>query len=107
LSRKKENLFSELTESMSYVYRHRSGINLFGKQIDQLKIGQKVVYLDNHIPGPLMETFDNLGYEQKDGTKPLLAEKRKTNTGWHLVINLPPGVSFNQVKKDKDFFQEA
>jgi S-DNA-T family DNA segregation ATPase FtsK/SpoIIIE len=107
MSRKKENLFTELTQSMAYVYRHRSGINVFGKQIDQLKIGQKVLYLDNHIPGLIADVFDNLGYEQKDKQKPVIAAKRKTKTGWHLVINLPPGVSFNQVKKDKDFFQDA
>lgn len=45
--------------------------------------------------------------EQRDGTKPVLASKRKTDYGWHLVWNLPPGVSYNQIKNHKDFFQDA
>lgn len=105
--RKKENLLTELAGSLGYAYRHRSGINLFGKQIDQLKIGKKVIYLDNHIPGLIADTFDNLGYEQKDGTKPVLAAKRKTASGWYLIWEIPPGVSYKEVRGHQDHFQDS
>ena len=107
MARKKENVLTELQGSIGYILRHRSGIKILDKQIDRLKFGNKTLYLDNHVPALIQDTFDNLGYEQRDGTKPVLAEKRKTDHGWHLIWNLPPGVSFAQVKKDKDFFQDS
>lgn len=109
-----ENLLTEALESAGYLLRHRNGINIphlpfmsGPKKIDQIKLGKKTFYLDNEIPALIQDTFHNLGYERKDGTKPLIVAKRKTSYGWHLVIHLPPGVSFNRIKNDIDFFQDA
>jgi S-DNA-T family DNA segregation ATPase FtsK/SpoIIIE len=108
MRKKKEAGLEELFGSLGYLYRHRAGIKLFGKSLDQLKLGKgKTIYLDNQIPALVQDVFQNKDYEQKDGQKPVIAAKRKTEYGWHLIINLPPGVSFNQVKNDKDFFQDA
>lgn len=96
MARKKEPGIEEILASIKYSWRHRQGFSIKGKR-----------YLDNHIPGLILDVFDNLDYEQKDGTKPVIAAKRRTQHGWHLVINLPPGVSFKQVKNQKDFFQDA
>ena len=84
-----DNVMKEVQLSFGSLWRHRSAINILGKEIDRIKIGKKTYYLDNHIPGIILDTFDNLNYEQKDGTKPVIAAKRKTPHGWHLVINLP------------------
>jgi len=105
--KKKEPVLQELIGSLGYLARHRSGISIFNKTIDRLKMGDKVVYLDNKIPALIQDVFNNKDYEQKDGQKPVIAAKRKTEYGWHLIINLPPGVSFHQVRNDKDFFQDA
>lgn len=108
LARKKEdNPFQEALAGLAYMARHRAGLQLPTKKIDHIKIGKKTIYLDNHIPALLQDTFSNLGYEQKDGTKPVIAAKRKTDYGWHLIWNLPPGVSFNQIKKQAEFFEDA
>lgn len=113
MSKKDENLVAEAMASMGHLLRHRNGIvipdlpGIKGRKIDQIKLGKKVIYLNNEIPALIQDTFFNLGYERKDGTKPLIASKRKTEYGWHLVINLPAGVSFNKVNNDLDFFQDA
>ena len=102
-----DNIMKEVQLSFGSLWRHRSAINIIGKEIDRIKIGKKTYYLDNHIPGIILDTFDNLNYEQKDGTKPVIAAKRKTPHGWHLVINLPPGVSFKDIKNHKHYFQDS
>jgi S-DNA-T family DNA segregation ATPase FtsK/SpoIIIE len=113
MSRKEDNAFAEAVTAMSYLLRHRGPIRIPAlpgikpRTIDTIKLGTKTIYLNNTIPALIEDTFANLGYEQKDGTKPVIAAKRKTEYGWHLVINLPPGVSFKQLKNDKDYFQDA
>lgn len=98
MRKKQEPVLTELLGSLGYLARHRSGIRIFGKEVP---------HSDNKIPALIQDVFQNKDYEQKDGQKPVIAAKRKTEYGWHLVINLPPGVSFHQVKNDKDFFQDA
>ena len=111
--KQEENVFAEALQSMGYLLRHRGPIHipdlpgLKGRTIDTIKIGKKVIHLDNAIPALIQDTFYNLGYERKDGTKPVIAAKRKTDYGWHLVWNLPPGVSFSQVMKDTNYFEDA
>jgi len=96
MRKKKETGIEDVLAALKYTWRHRQGFNFKGKR-----------YLDNHIPGLVLDVFDNLAYEQKDGQKPVIAAKRRTVHGWHLVINLPPGVSFKQIRTHKDFFQDA
>lgn len=109
MKRKEETPLNEALASAAYLFRHRGPIKIpmFNKTFDQLRLGKKVVYLDNQIPALIQDTFSNLGYEQKDGQKPVLAAKRKTAFGWHLIWNLPPGVSFKDVKNHKNYFQDA
>lgn len=105
--KQEEDAFSEALASMKYLVRHRGPVQIMGKRIEQFKIGKKTFYLDNQVPALIQDTFANLGYEQRDGTKPVLAAKRRTEHGWHLIWNLPPGVSFNQVRQDTNFFEDA
>lgn len=109
---KEDNPFVELIASAKASWRVRQGVplpGLKGKDRLELKFGKvhKTFYLDNHIPGLIEETFANKNYETKDGRKPVLVSKRKTPYGWHLVFNLPPGISFQQVKGDENFFADA
>ena len=61
----------------------------------------------NKAWGVVMDCFDNLGYETKDGKKPLLLEKEVKSYGMYLRLHLPPGISYKQVIKDRDFFETA
>lgn len=61
----------------------------------------------NKYWGVILDCFDNLGFETKDGRKPLLVVKKKTDYGWHLIFHLPPGISFDQVKRKKNYFADA
>lgn len=106
--RKQDDVLAETTAAVKYLWRHRSKIPIPGlNKIDQIKVFGKTLHIDNTIPALIEDTFANLGYEQKDGTKPVIAAKRRTATGWHLVIHLPPGVKFGQIKDDRDFFADA
>lgn len=109
MKRKEENVLNEALSSMKYLVRHRGGVQIpiLNKTLDTLRIGKKIIHIDNHIPALIEDAFFNLGYEQKDGTKPVIAAKRKTQYGWHLVWQLPPGVSFGKVKGDKDTLQDS
>lgn len=113
MAKKDNDLLSEAIASASYLFRHRNGITIpdlpgiKGRKIEQIKLGKKTIYLNNEIPALIEDTFFNLGYEQKDGTKPLIVAKRKTEHGWYLVINLPPGVSFKDIKNHKHYFEDA
>ena len=107
MSKKQENPLQEAVGIFKSIVRHRKGFTLFGKQINQLKFGKKVLHLDNEIPGKILDTFDNLGYLTKDKRRPVLVAKRRTAYGWHLVFNLPPGISFSKVKRQREYFQDA
>ncbi|ACV64432.1 cell divisionFtsK/SpoIIIE [Desulfofarcimen acetoxidans DSM 771] len=80
-----------------------------GRKIEQLKIPliNKTIYLDNKVPGLILDTIDNLNLTAKDGRKPILCGKKRTTNGWHLIFNLPPGISFNRVKRYREYFQDA
>lgn len=108
MRKKDENLLQECLAPLAYAWRHRSGIKLFGKKLDRIKLGKKEFYLDHEVPALIQDCFNNLpGFTLKDGTKPVLAAKRKTEWGWHLVFNLPPGISFSKVRKYREVFQDA
>ncbi|MHB8171189.1 MAG: FtsK/SpoIIIE domain-containing protein, partial [Thermincolia bacterium] len=81
-----DNPFVEVAASIRSLWRHRPG---------------------QEIPGTILDTFDNLGFITKDGRKPVIVGKKKTAYGWHLVFNLPPGISFAQVKRRQDYFADA
>lgn len=83
---KKENPFEELIGSVRFMWRHRKG---------------------NETIGNIMDVFDNLDFTTKDKRKPHLISKRKTEYGWHLVFHLPPGISFSDVAKKREYFQDA
>lgn len=86
VAKKDENMFTEAIASIRHMWRNRKG---------------------QEIPGAVLDTFDNLGYTTKDNRKPRLISKRKTAYGWHLVFHLPPGISFNQIKRQKEFFENS
>jgi len=102
-----QNPLEESIASLRYLWRHRQGMNVLGRRYDSLRLFGRTVHLDHQIPGLILDTFDNLGFVTKDGRKPVLCAKRRTAYGWHLVFNLPPGISFNKVKKVREYFQDA
>lgn len=94
---KKESIANELAGSLRHMWRHRSGVKVLGKTIIE----------DNRVPGLILDTFDNLRFETKDKRKPVIVSKKKTEYGWYLVIKLPPGISFLQVKRKLNWFSDA
>jgi S-DNA-T family DNA segregation ATPase FtsK/SpoIIIE len=57
--------------------------------------------------GLIMDTFENLGYVTKDDRRPVIMAEKKTDYGWHLVIHLPPGISFGDIRRQKEYFENA
>jgi S-DNA-T family DNA segregation ATPase FtsK/SpoIIIE len=87
MSRKKEdNSLYALVGTIKHYWRHRKG---------------------HEIPGLILDTFDNLGFVTKDERKPVIKAERKTEYGWHLTIHLPPGISFGDVRRNKEYFENA
>lgn len=84
--KKEENPVAEVAQLIKRSWRHRPG---------------------NKTVGTIMDTFENLKFQVPDGRKPILVGKKKTPYGWHLVFNLPPGISFQQVKRRLDYFADA
>lgn len=113
MRRKKETVLTEVMGSVGYLLKHRGGINIKNLpwikdvELDRLGWGKRIIYLDNKVPALIQDAFNNLGYEQKDGQKPVICAKRKTEYGWHLVWQLPPGVSFAKIRGDKDALQDS
>lgn len=97
MAKKEEKWGAEIAAQIRHAWRMRSGLKLFGKQVME----------DNRIPGTVLDVFDNLGFKTKDGRRPVVVAKKKTEYGWHLVINLPPGISFQSVLRRKNFFSDA
>ena len=81
-----ENVLAEAAVSLRYLWRHRRG---------------------QEIPGAILDAIDNLPLQVKDGRRPVLAAKRRTPSGWHLVFNLPPGVSYNKMRRYREYFMDA
>ncbi|MEW8957833.1 MAG: FtsK/SpoIIIE domain-containing protein [Moorella sp. (in: firmicutes)] len=85
MAKREENALALAFDLIKHTWRHRPG---------------------NEIPAAVLDTFDALGFETKAGLKPVLAHKHKTPCGWHLVFNLPPGISKRDVEAKLDHFQE-
>lgn len=83
---KEEGVLLEFANLIRHSWRHRPG---------------------NEVPGLILDTFENLRFETKDGRRPVIVGKKKTPYGWHLVFNLPPGISFKQCKAKENFFSDA
>lgn len=113
IGKKQENVleeaFQDIGNSLKTMFRHRDGLKINGKRYDSIKIPflNKTIYLDNHIPGAILDTIDNLNLTAKDGRKPALTSKKRTENGWHLTFSLPPGISFNRVKRYREYFADA
>jgi DNA segregation ATPase FtsK/SpoIIIE-like protein len=94
---KKDEPLADLIGSLKFTWRHRKGLSLFGKNIWQ----------DNTVPGLILDVFDNRGYVTRDDRKPLIIHRAKTEYGWRLMVNLPPGFCFSDVWRDKEYFEAA
>lgn len=107
--KKEENVIDSTLAEIRRSWRHRKGIKLPEKaeKIPLLGKAVKAVRTDNTIPGLILDTFDNLGLKTKDERKPAIVSQQKKEYGWHLVFNLPPGISFAQIKRKQDFFADA
>ena len=109
MKKKQDGWLDEIIKEVKREIRHRKGVELFGRQINEVKVFGKTLHIDNKVPGLILDTFDNLGFETKDGQTPKIIPggKRRTDYGWHLIINLPPGKSYQQVKAKQNFFADA
>lgn len=96
---KKETEAQQYLAMIRRAWRHRKGFKILGKE----------VISNNEIPGKILDVFDNLGFTNKDGIKPIIVKggKKKKDYGWHLVIELPAGKSFQQCLRAKHFFECA
>lgn len=83
---KEDGVLVELAGLLRTTWRHRPG---------------------NETVGLILDTFDNLRFETKDGRRPVIVGRKKTPYGWHLVFNLPPGISFKMCKAKENFFSDA
>jgi len=57
--------------------------------------------------GLILDTFENLGFVTRDDRRPVIVSEKKTEYGWHLVIHLPPGISFGDVRRQREYFENA
>jgi S-DNA-T family DNA segregation ATPase FtsK/SpoIIIE len=110
---KKENeVLDETLKQMQYLWRHRSGFKTLPQKYEKVPLlGKfvKEVRIDNTIPGLILDTIDNLGLVTKDGRKPVIVPggQRKTEYGWYLVFNLPPGITFSMMDRRREYFSNA
>lgn len=107
MGRKEENPVAELAQMIKTAWRHRKGVTIGKTTYKQVKMFGKTIDLDSEIPGLVLDTFDNLGFKTKDEKRPVMVSKRRTDYGWYLLFNLPPGISFKQVKNKENFFADA
>jgi S-DNA-T family DNA segregation ATPase FtsK/SpoIIIE len=56
--------------------------------------------------GHILDVFEALGYETKQGQRPVLAHRHKTPGGWRLSFCLPAGISSRDVLAKLDHFEE-
>lgn len=56
--------------------------------------------------GRLQDSLDALGFETKTGLKPVLCHEHRTDTGWHLVFHLPPGISSREIQRKSEHLEE-
>jgi S-DNA-T family DNA segregation ATPase FtsK/SpoIIIE len=84
--KKEEDIIASTISQVRYAWRHRKG---------------------NETVGLILDTFDNLGLVTKDNRQPVKCGQKKTDYGWHLVFNLPPGISFAQIKRKQEYFSDA
>ena len=104
-------------EPIKQIWRRRElSFDLMGKKIDKIqippiKLGGKSYrpgpfYLDNSVPGSVLETIDALGMENKNGLKPVICHKHQEPYGWHVVLQLPPGISSRDIESKLSYFAE-
>lgn len=103
----KDNMLDEFINPLKHAFRTRKGFSILGKEFKDLKIFGKVINLDNEIPGIILDVFDNLGFITKDKRKPVIVSKKRTEYGWYLIINLPPGIWYQKVKDKQQVFSDA
>lgn len=93
---KKENDLNLMLQGYAKKWS-RKGLRVLGREIKQ----------DTTIPGLIEDTFDNLGFVTKDRQRPVLVKRKKTEYGWFLIYNLPPGIAFQSIKRKVNFFSDA
>jgi len=84
--KQKTNMLGEAILAIKDVYRHRRGYE---------------------IPAAILDTLDAL--YPTDKPRILLIRKgiKRTETGWHMIFTLRPGTSFNTLKSQQDYFEDA
>lgn len=102
MNKQKDDLGGFL-EPIKQVWRTRElSFQFNGKRID--KIGK--FYLDNSVPGAVLNVIDALGLETKAGLKPVICHKHQEPYGWHIILQLPPGISGKDIESKIHYFSE-
>ncbi len=83
---KENNALAEAIETIRHIWIHRKS---------------------NTIPAAVFDTIDAL--YGRENMKPLIIKtnKLKTESGYHFVINLPPGVSYREFAKKEHYFADS
>ena len=58
------------------------------------------------IPAAVLDVIDALGLVTMTGVKPVICFKARISNGWHIVLNLPPGIATDAIEKNLRHFEE-
>ncbi|MDQ7790352.1 MAG: FtsK/SpoIIIE domain-containing protein, partial [Clostridia bacterium] len=99
---KDTNALGESFKLVSSMWRHRKSIG--GIQRDIRLPGGLTVFHNFEAPAQILDTFDAI---YGDKMKPLLMKSTRTDNGWRLIFHLPPGISFNEIRRKQDYLIDA
>lgn len=85
MARKEENVLEDIVNLIRHTWRHRP---------------------NNDIPASVLDTIDALKLQNKAGERPTLVKQEKTEYGYKMYFNLPPGVSKADIANKTEYFQE-
>jgi len=79
-------MLGEALEGIKTAWRHRKGYE---------------------IPAAILDTLDALYPLDKPRPLPIRKGIQCTETGWHMIFTLRPGTSFNTLKNQQEYFEDA
>jgi S-DNA-T family DNA segregation ATPase FtsK/SpoIIIE len=58
------------------------------------------------VVASILDVYDALGFETRNGQTPLLVKRTRTDYGWRLIWHLPAGIPSRKVEEQLDAFEE-
>ena len=86
MKQQKINMLGEAINALKDAYRHRRGYE---------------------IPAAILDTLETLYPLDKPRPLPIRKGIKRTETGWHMIFTLRPGTSFNTLKNQQEYFEDA